>query len=177
MSLRYAGTRPPPRCGGLTQPSGFSGDDIIANRSPRILAVFAVFFGLFFFAAGAFCYLSVFGLVAGTPPRSAGDVAFIAIVGSVFTTAGLSIMAFGLGKRSAGGKIGAASLLAFVLAFNWIAFAPGERSFVRKTSSSFTAPQKTDVSESEGRFVFGAGALLMDLIIICGFVASRRPKA
>lgn len=103
-------------------------------------------------------------------------MALIACVGTVFGAAGLAMVAFGLARAGAAGRIAACALLAFVVTFNWIAFAPGERSFERKTSSSFSALERKAVSESEGRTVFGVVALLMDALIVYGFVAQHRRK-
>ena len=68
------------------------------------------------------------------------------------------------------------SLLLFLLAFNWIAFGPGERNFTRKTKSSFTKPTVNQVSEPEARGVFGVFAGLLDLLVIYGLAKSGRNK-
>ncbi|GAB6197088.1 hypothetical protein PAGU2595_024070 [Lysobacter xanthus] len=137
----------------------------------------AVVFGLCFLAAGVVCYYSVFQWATNASQRSPWDVALIACVGTVLGAAGAAMVAFGLGRAGAAGMMAAYSLLAFVLTFNWVAFAPGERPFVRKTSRSFSGLERKAVSESEGRAVFGVAALLMDTLILYGFIAQRRRKA
>ncbi len=149
----------------------------------KFFRIAAVLFGLFFLVGGALSFMSVFGLLPSTQLRTTADQIFVLLGGLLFTCAGLGIFTFGIGKPRLAGKLGAAALLAFVVVFNWIAFAPGERNFTRKVTTSWTGPlreqvaQREQVSEREGRIVFGAFSLLMDGLILYGVVKAMRRKA
>ena len=146
----------------------------IASRAGRILAVP---FGLCFAALGTVALLSVLGLLESKAPLTTAYQVFGACASVVFIAAGLGIVLFGLGFPRVAAKAGGVALLAFLLAFNWIAFGPGERTFTRKLSSSLTAPSVSQVPEWEGRTVFGIVALLMDAVLVYGVVKGRRSSS
>lgn len=146
----------------------------IASRTGRLLAVP---FGLCFAALGTVALLSVLGVLPSKVPPTAAYRVFGLCASTVFITAGLGVVLFGLGFQRVAAKAGGVALLAFLLAFNWIAFGPGERTFTRKLSSSLTAPSVSQVPEWEGRTVFGIVALLMDAVLVFGVVRGRRSSS
>lgn len=146
----------------------------IASRIGRILAVP---FGLCFAALGTVALLSVLGVLPSKVPPTAAYRVFGLCASTVFIAAGLGIVLFGLGFQRVAAKAGGVALLAFLLAFNWIAFGPGQRTFTRRLSSSFTAPSVSQVPEWEGRAVFGIVALLMDALLVYGVVKGRRSSS
>ena len=97
----------------------------------------------------------------------------LALGGAVFIFAGLGILLFALEHGLAAARLGAGAMLCFVLSFNWIAFGPGDHAFRRSVSSSWSASESADISEYEGRAVFGGVALLLDALIV---YALLRPK-
>ena len=92
----------------------------------------------------------------------------------VLIFAGAGMVLFSLGITQAAARAGVMASLFFLLTFNWIAFGPGERHFIRKISSSFTATSVSKSSETEGRVVFGLIAGLMDLLVVYSLLKSRR---
>jgi len=59
--------------------------------------------------------------------------------------------------------LGAFIILLFALVFNWVAFGPGEREF----QGGITVPFglfSVEVNETLGRVIFGAGAVMIDVI-------------
>lgn len=146
----------------------------IVSRAGRILAVP---FGLCFAVLGTVALLSVLGVLPSQVPPTAAYRVFGLCASTVFIAAGLGVVLFGLGFQRVAAKAGGVALLAFLLAFNWIAFGPGERSFTRKLSSSFRAPAVSRVPEREGRSVFGIVALLMDAVLVYGMVKGRKSSS
>lgn len=93
--------------------------------------------------------------------------------GLVFLSGGLWLLLVRV-ARGLAGAFGVTAFLSFVLLFNWIAFGPGERHFTSKTSTTIGMAAHQDVSETEGRVVFGIFAGAMDLLIAYGMVMSLR---
>jgi hypothetical protein len=144
--------------------------NLAASRAVRILAIP---FGLCFVALGAVALLSVLGIVKSSAPPTLAYQVFGLCAAAVFIAAGMGITLFGLGFTRIAAKAGGVALLFFVLAFNWVAFGPGERQFTSKTSSVVSAATVRPASELEGRLVFGVIALLMDAVVVYGFVKGR----
>ena len=99
--------------------------------------------------------LSISGyLPAGESPDFSAKI-LTGIASAVFVLAGLGMLLFGFGANRFAGMAAGLSLLLFLLAFNWIAFGPGERNFTRKVHSDFNGTSISKASETEGRAVFG----------------------
>ena len=139
----------------------------------RITRILAIPFGLCFAALGTVALLSVLGVLSAGVPTTLAYPVFGACASTVFSAAGLGIALFGLGLPRIAAKSGGLALLLFLATFNWIAFGPGERTFMSRTSSSFSATTVRPATELEGRIVFGIVALLMDSILIYGLVKGR----
>lgn len=142
----------------------------IAIRLGALLA------GALFTAMGVLVVLTVLGYLP-----SAKDFAWSARVmamlgAATFVFAVLGMLLFGAGANRLAPLAAGLALLCFLLTFNWIAFGPGERDFTRKTQSSFSATTVSQVSETEGRLVFGVITGLVDLLIVYGFVSARRRR-
>lgn len=139
------------------------------------LRVGAFIFGCFFLLCGSMV-LGLLGVTPGKTNAAQANGSLILISGLVFAFAGLSMIIFGLGRSHLAAKFAALALLAFVVAFNWIAFVPGERNFKRSVSTGWAETNRAQVSETEGRLVFGMFALLIDGLIVYGFIKGGRRK-
>lgn len=142
----------------------------------KAIRIGALFFGLFFTSLGSIALLSISGyLPAGESPDFSAKI-LTGIASAVFVLAGLGMLLFGFGANRFAGMAAGLSLLLFLLAFNWIAFGPGERNFTRKVHSDFNGTSISKASETEGRAVFGIFAGLMDLALVYGLVRSKNRK-
>lgn len=146
------------------------------SRAHRQVRILAVPFGLCFVALGSVALLSVVGVLDSAVPATFAYRVFGVCASVVLIAAGAGVVLFGLGFQRVATYSGGLALLAFLAAFNWIAFGPGERTFTRKLSSSLTAPPVSQVSEFEGRAAFGIFALLMDAVLAYGLVKGHKSK-
>lgn len=142
----------------------------------KLIRIAASLFGLPFIAFGVLAALVAFGYVPSSRILSLSSQLTTALASGVFIFAGAAMLLFGFRRTSLAARSVAISLLFFLIAFNWIAFGPGERNFTRKTSSSFTNTTSSRVSETEGRVAFGVFAGLMDLLLVYGLAKSSRNK-
>lgn len=136
----------------------------------------AILFGVLVTLLGLIALLGTIGLVPGPKEQTWSAQVFGMAASAVFVCAGAGVTLFGLRRERPAAKAGGFALLAFVLAFNWIAFGPGERQFKRQVTTSWSGKHSSTASELEGRTVFGIVALLMDGVLIYGLVAGRRKK-
>ncbi|QIL21068.1 hypothetical protein [Thermomonas sp. HDW16] len=144
--------------------------------TPKGIRFLAVPFGLLFVAGGLLALLTVTGAIPGEMPRTWYAQVFSITASVTFALAGIGFVFFGFGMKKTAVTIGALALLFFVIAFNWIAFGPGERNFTRTITFNGTVSRATAVSEFEGRAVFGGFALLLDLMVVGGLVKGIRSK-
>jgi len=160
--------------------------DARVAKPSRLLSGFAVVFGLLFVAAGVTALFAGVGAALGTSGPSgsptelarAGNAGLAIAFGLLFTVAGSAMALFPLARRLSAG-LALAALLLFVIAVNWVAFAPGERTFTRSTGLSTAASARSTtqtVTETEGRFVFGAFALGLDLLLLAGLIRIIRSR-
>ena len=133
-------------------------------------------FGLLFAAFGVLAALAAFGCIPTSRTLNPSSQVTTALASGVFISAGTAMFLFGLRRSRLAATPVVVSFLFFLIAFNWIAFGPGERNFTRKTSSTFTKATSSRVSETEGRVAFGIFAGLMDLLLIYGLAKSSRNK-
>lgn len=149
------------------------------NRQPSTspaLRISAFLFGLPFTAMGVLVVLTVFGYLPAASSFAWPAKVMTVLGAAVFVCAGLGMLLFGMGANRLAAQTAGMSLVFFLLTFNWIAFGPGERSFTRKTQSSFSATTVSKVSETEGRLVFGIITGLVDLLVVYGFISARRRR-
>lgn len=133
-----------------------------------MLRITAGVFGLLFCLGGLMALGATQGWVPSRQAMGAATLVLTLIGAVMFTGAGLAILLWGLGRPAWAARLAAVAVLAFVLAFNWIVFGPGERHFSRSvsvgtTTASVEATQA--VSEIEERVVFGAFAAALDVFV------------
>ena len=145
------------------------------DPKPIPLAVILLF-GPVCVLAGAAILAAALGYIPMAASRHPVPAWWILVCGLIFLCSGLLLLLARISRRLAG-AFGVTATLSFVLLFNWIAFGPGERSFTSKTSTSIGTRTTQDVSETEGRIVFGIFAGAMDLLIAYGMVMSLRKRA
>ena len=61
---------------------------------------------------------------------------------------------------------GPVMILLFAIITNWIAFAPGERSFGGGISLPFISISNGDLNQLSGRVVFGASAICLNILVV-----------
>jgi len=140
------------------------------NQGPRpmpailrwLIASASVFFGAVALAVAV-------GAIPLEPDNLHAPLWIIGTCGVAFTSIGLVVALEGV-ERLQRLKIwlGFVFLLSFAAAFNWIAFGPGDRNFTQRTTFYFGGDAMStaaDGSELTGRIVFGAFALLVNLLI------------
>jgi hypothetical protein len=133
----------------------------------KVPGFFTVILGLIALLAGATAISLAAKLSASTESGNSG-LAFV--TGLFFFLVGIAMLAFPLSRKAA--AYGAfAAMLVFVVAFNWVAFVPGGRNFTHQTSMGGTGSysKSSEVSEAEGRTVFGVAAAALDTFIFSGF--------
>lgn len=144
------------------------------NPEPIPIAVILLF-GPVCVLAGAVILAAVLGYIPMAASRHPVPAWWIWVCGLVFLCSGLWLLLVRIARRLAG-AFGVTALLSFVLIFNWIAFGPGERHFTSKTSTTIGMRTTQDVSETEGRIVFGIFAGAIDLLIAYSVVLSLRKR-
>jgi hypothetical protein len=149
------------------------------NRAgrPRAPGILAAIFGLAFACAGLAVAVIALGYAPGLAPAAAAP-GLAALVALVFFLAGTAMLFYRCSRRLAAG-CALAALLAFIMAFNWIAFGPDELSFTRSTSLANpvgASARRDAISEGEGRMVFGAIALVMDALLLAGLYRVARAR-
>lgn len=145
------------------------------NRKPVPIAVILLF-GPVLVIAGAVILAAALGYVSMPPSRDPVPGWWVWVCGLIFLCSGLSLLLVRFSARLAG-ACGVTAMLSFVLMFNWIAFGPGERHFRSQTSTNVGMKTTQEVSETEGRVVFGIFAGAMDLLIAYGMAMSLRKRA
>ena len=158
---------------GLTQALGLVPNNTADSKLTRIGALI---FGLPFTAFGVLAALAAFGYIPSSRALNLSSQLTSALASGVFISAGAAMVLFGFRRGRLAANFAGVSFLLFLLAFNWIAFGPGERNFTRKTSSSFIKTTSSQASETEGRVAFGILAGLMDLLLVYGLAKSSRNK-
>ena len=142
--------------------------------TPILIRLGALIFGIPFAAMGIIVLLNTYGYFSTHQVVPFSTKAMTTLGACVLIFAGAGMVLFSLGITQAAARAGVMASLFFLLTFNWIAFGPGERHFIRKISSSFTATSVSKSSETEGRVVFGLIAGLMDLLVVYSLLKSRR---
>lgn len=143
----------------------------------KVLGIFAVILGLLALLAGA---AAISFAVKSSAAAESGNSGLAFTTGFFFILAGIAMLAFPLSRKIA--AYGAfAAMLVFVVAFNWVAFVPGERNFTRQTSvgsGGGAYSKSSEVSEAEGRTAFGIAAVTLDAFLISGIYYSvKRQKS
>jgi hypothetical protein len=146
----------------------------IANS--KIFKTAALILGSFYTLGALVVFMYCLGIIQAQNPVAPENQILGLIISTILIASGFGIIFFALGQKSVAAKAGGVALLVFVLAFNWIAFGPGERNFKQKISTSFTKTAVSSISEREGRIIFGAVALLLDAMVIYGFISARKNK-
>jgi hypothetical protein len=144
--------------------------------NPKVIRTAAILMGAVFSSLGLLVLASVAGFMPGRSTAAPSNIVFGYFAAVIFTAAGFAMIFFGLRWTAAAAKLGLLSLICFVLAFNWIAFGPGDRNFTRKSNTSFGSSPRSAVSQTEGRTVFGIFAVLMDGVVIFVLLKSRKKK-
>ncbi len=142
----------------------------------KIIKIAALILGGFYTLGALIVFMYCLGIVSTQNPVVPENQILGLIISTTFIAAGLGVIFFALDQKSIAAKAGGVALLVFVLAFNWIAFGSGERNFKQKISTSFSKTAVSSISEREGRIIFGAVALLLDAIVIYGFISARKNK-
>lgn len=135
--------------------------------------------GCLFCLGGLMALAATQGWIPSEQAMDRTTVVFTLMAAVLFTGAGLGMVLWGLGQTTWAARMAVATALAFVLAFNWIAFGPGERQFTRSVSaSSATARIESaqQVSDAEGRVVFGLFSLALDGLTLLAVVAWWRRR-
>ena len=145
-----------------------------SQPTPIFIRLGALIFGIPFAAMGIIVLLNTYGYFPTHQVVPFSTKAMTTLGACVLIFAGAGMVLFSLGITQAAARAGVMASLFFLLTFNWIAFGPGERHFIRKISSSFTATSVSKPSEMEGRVVFGIIAGLMDLLVVYSLLKSRR---
>lgn len=141
-----------------------------------LLRAGAALLGFLFSLMGILVIFSLFAALPDSRALTLSDHILIFLGAFVFIITGAALFLFSFNAKNSAMKFGAAAFLLFLLAFNWIAFAPGERNFSRTTSSSFTKPMKFKTSETEGRIVFGVVAGALDFFLLYSYIKSKQRK-
>lgn len=144
----------------------------------RAIRLGALAFGLVAIAIATIAFLAALGYVPSETPFTSVSRAATIVVALIFALAGVSVALLGFGHRAFGMRMAVAAMFAFLLAFNWVAFGPGERRFTRTVSVGSSRGAGVQASELEGRVVFGIVAGLGDLLLlisIMSWVRRRRP--
>lgn len=149
-----------------------------------MMRIAACVFGLLFCLGGLMALDATQGWVPSRQAMGPATLVFTLLGAVLFTGAGLAMLLWGLGQPAWAARLAAVAVLAFALAFNWIAFGPGERHFSRSVSVSTTTASveaTQAVSEIEGRVVFGLFAAALDVFALLAAAAwwrqRRRPSA
>lgn len=160
-------------------PGSPDAEPAIAVTRRQIPLALALLFGAAFAAAGVLVYATLLGYLPGKPAASHAPPAILWLTGTVFFSAGLGMMLFRIAPRPAA-ICALIALGAFIAIFNWIAFAPGERSFTRRTTAGgagISSNRQEQASETEGRLVFGLFAGALDALILFGLYKSLTHRA
>ena len=152
---------------------------MIENDSKPMSPRARFFMALVFFFFGGFLFSFVFGWIPRSPSPSATPTWVLAAAAMMFSLAGAVILLIE-NERLAWLRNLVSWLLLVCLAipFNWVAFGEGERHF--SSSSSFLGFTSSGTpGETEGRFVFGIFAILMDLMVVLvplRFLKKQKPE-
>ncbi|OGA98230.1 MAG: hypothetical protein A3E25_16010 [Burkholderiales bacterium RIFCSPHIGHO2_12_FULL_69_20] len=150
-----------------------------AAASARLLAILAVIFGLVVLLVGLLALAAGMGLLPRAPSAAAaGNAGLAVVIGLCFTLAGAAMVLFAFARRAAS-MLALATLLCFVVAFNWVAFGPGERSFTQRTSVGRPIDAnaaRQPMAHAEGRGVLRAVALGLDAAVLAGVVLALRSR-
>lgn len=144
-----------------------------------MLRLAAFLMGCLFCLGGLMALGATQGWVPSSQAMGPGALVFTLMGAVLFTGAGLAMLLWGLDRPAWAARLAAVAVLAFVLAFNWIAFGPGERHFTRSISvSSATANTESTqaVSQIEGRVVFGLFSVALDAALLLTLAAWWRER-
>ncbi|MBN2556210.1 MAG: hypothetical protein JXA97_09770 [Anaerolineales bacterium] len=142
---------------------------------PLIMALVA-------FSAGMFIVLMAIGVIAVSEESILVPRWILLLVGAAFTLAAFAITIDALigiwpGGRElllvAKGVIVFLLMISFAVPFHWIAFGSGERTFT-STVSGPVVSVSGDGSQLGGRIMFGAAAVMMDVVFIFLGIRSLR---
>jgi hypothetical protein len=123
-----------------------------AGRMPAWMAAVFVAIGLCIVAAAL-------GLIPTDP--NAPPHWIVGCVGALFALAGLLIASQGQPSSLHARLFGASFFSLFATVFGWVGFGPGPRAFSTTTVAVGVAAVHTSSSETSGRIVFGAFAIIV----------------
>lgn len=141
--------------------------------------------GLLSLAAGLYAALVAVGTISPEAVGLQSPPWMAALAGGVFGLTGAVILLMGMANREGGsgpwtevlsvarGWAGAAIITLFAIMGGWIAFGPGEREFSGGITLPFISIQGPS-PESQGRCVFGLGAIMAGLIAAYAWVDAFR---
>jgi len=102
----------------------------------------------------------------------------IVICGSMFVAGGVAMLRTTTGRGASSQPfLGVAILICLTIVAHWVAFGAGERHFTRTTSINDVEFASGPVDEHAGRIVFGAGAVILDLVLAAVVIARLRKRA
>jgi len=146
--------------------------------SPFVRAI-AVLFGTLMLAMGTVVIAAAFGAFSDADGANRVSArGFATLIGSVFASAGLALIAFAF-MRILAAAFGLCAMAAFVVCTNWVAFGPEELKWTKRTNSAAIAMSsagRTAIDAAEGRMVFGVVAIMLDALVIYGLISSVRGR-
>jgi hypothetical protein len=123
--------------------------------------------------AGVFIFLMSIDIIHVPEENFSAPRWLVAVVGLVFTLAGMMVIVQGLSSRYGDflpkyvyNGLLLVFMVLFALPVHWVAFGSGERQFSSSVGMSNLSVTQSSTGEIEGRLVFGIGAIIMDFIII-----------
>lgn len=146
------------------------------DRPPPSRLAAALFSVPFLLAGGAIIGIGA-GWIGSDPSKVHAPTWVLVTCGLMFLTAGLAMLnsAIRPGKKPSA-LFGIVILVGLTAVCNWVAFGPGERNFSSRTSVSGRVVDERPVRESSGRIVFGAAAVVLDLIVVWSAVVVVRRR-